>query len=436
MSESSKDGKSVSEDSEELLDLSTEDSDESNNSDEESNNSDSSIEGIDKEIMLDTKQMILLLKESGGLNKDTKELINSLLNKNISKENKIYVFTTVFKKFIHDLNLESLDIIIKWMNEYISSSDAKKQYITYIRINNPKLGNELKEKGEGFKFLSWIGNSCYIDSVFVAIFLHPNVDIDRCFFESKQADVHLTELQTELNNIKEYIRDRSYSKKDLYCTNFRKILKANLKEFKISEKKNAFFAPHTNAMEDANEFLSFLFNRFNQGGCLDILTQKTITEGEKDGKVELIRKRKNKTFPIVFITRNNVDRDENELQGFLKIVQKDVGSSYINDSGVEYKDITTTTQYKIDNLTFLIFSIEKDDANMKKKFIPPLRIGTMSLKSIVVYTQKHFICYFTDNYEWYLYNDMQKDIEKIGSYNDLLEISRVLKRGVMYVYMI
>jgi ubiquitin C-terminal hydrolase len=46
----------------------------------------------------------------------------------------------------------------------------------------------------------------------------------------------------------------------------------------------------------------------------------------------------------------------------------------------------------------------------------------------------HYISYFLCEDEWYSYNDLGPDIDYIGSYDDLLDESNVLTRGILYFY--
>ena len=121
-------------------------------------------------------------------------------------------------------------------------------------------------------------------------------------------------------------------------------------------------------------------------------------------------------------------------------------------------DLNQSNNYKITNFLkdedkgfkiiggdYLIFRINRyfdDDIFYKTKIYPEskFKLGKqiLELKSIVVFSNLHYTCYFLCEDSWYYYDDSKDDdsrIEYIGVYkNLLLSKPSPLMQGVLYFY--
>ena len=91
---------------------------------------------------------------------------------------------------------------------------------------------------------------------------------------------------------------------------------------------------------------------------------------------------------------------------------------------------------------------ESDEDNnhqivIEKSIIPNQQITVskqvLKLSAIVIHYGNvgggHYIALLRCRRMWYLYNDTEDSIEKIGSYRNMLDSTKAMTRGVLYMYM-
>ena len=233
--------------------------------------------------------------------------------------------------------------------------------------------------------LTWTGNSCYIDSLFVALLSSPNTFVDRNILNKKlkegvyenfscnndpEKDLKIRQqIQDELRKLTANIRGQS-GDNVITCTNFRKIIRA----CKTTNKNLKFYGT---GEQDPVEFLEYICN----------------------------------IFGIRFTATFNEDPI-----GYLAITYPD----------------------------FRAFTFDRR-IHRNTTWTPPktTRTGSnvLQLSSVITYTPGHYTCFFRIGSVWYFYNDMSNPFVKtIGSYSDLLgrKIERnkinVQTHGVLYFY--
>jgi len=233
--------------------------------------------------------------------------------------------------------------------------------------------------------LTWTGNSCYIDSLFVALLASPNTFIDKNILNKRlregvyenfscnndlEKDLQIRQqIQDELRKLTANIRGQS-GDNVITCTNFRKIIRA----CKTSNKNLRFYGT---GEQDPVEFLEYICN----------------------------------IFGIRFTATFNEDPI-----GYLAITYPD----------------------------FRAFTFDRR-IHRNTTWTPPktTRTGSnvLQLSSVITYTPGHYTCFFRLGAMWYFYNDMSDPfIRIVGNYNDLLDrrIERrkinVQTHGVLYFY--
>ena len=233
--------------------------------------------------------------------------------------------------------------------------------------------------------LTWTGNSCYIDSLFICLLSSPNTFVDRNILNKKlkegvyenfscnndpEKDLKIRQqIQDELRKLTANIRGQS-GDNVITCTNFRKIIRA----CKTTNKNLKFYGT---GEQDPVEFLEYICN----------------------------------IFGIRFTATFNEDPI-----GYLAITYPDF-RAFTFDRRIHR------------NTTWTPAKTTRTGSNV------------LQLSSVITYTPGHYTCFFRIGTMWYFYNDMSNPFVKtIGSYSDLLDASvsrnkiNVQTHGVLYFY--
>jgi hypothetical protein len=135
------------------------------------------------------------------------------------------------------------------------------------------------------KGLRFVGNSCYQDTVFVALFAHANPIIDNYILNARPQGnpqcpyVSLLAIQNELRNIANVVRNGDPNPRKT-CREFREILRLCQKPEDFSDTR-----PH-----DVSEFLQYIFDIFN----VETVTRRTTTflgsEGGPGRRTDLVER--------------------------------------------------------------------------------------------------------------------------------------------------
>lgn len=287
----------------------------------------------------------------------------------------------------------------------------------------------LIEYGYNLRGLKFTNNSCYIDSVLIALFLLPNRIIENVFFRSdlskNKREIQCfdnnndtselavrKEIRKELVNIASNIKltNDHNSKPTITCEKLRTVLKM------CTNSKKTF---HTSNTQDAGEFLLYLC------GLFDFVNTTYISERnflniprKKDKSDEYTSSSQIEQGPVVMIPNKNITPNLN-FQTFVN--GRQILSTYEDNSlfvhdGKTYNSMFETTI--ITSSTFLVFSVsrlglddfEKEVRNTDKiSHINTIQLSeqnTLELYCIVVHDKNHYTCYIKIFDSWYFYNDM------------------------------
>lgn len=316
----------------------------------------------------------------------------------------------------------------------------------------PKPAQEPGNECQVIQGLANIGNSCYLDSVLIALFGIPDPVIDKIFLtknleglknptkklqkECKSgdriADINARiELQKQLNETVAFIRGKSQGPRT--CTNFRKYLS----QCKLHA--GASFGGH--GMQDAGEFLIFLFQLFEATVATEVVKKfranDPMNDNDPDWGWPPESQEEVKIPPIISITERNYTTPD--LKTYVRTSE---------DSGVytnRDKVITRlSTDTEIVNSPVLAFTVERisDGKFWTKPIVAPPQIDLskgkpLFLKSIVIYNGRaHYICYFECRDTWYEYNDLGPRFTKIGTFEEMMKshVPKPSTHGTIFIY--
>ena len=212
-----------------------------------------------------------------------------------------------------------------------------------------------------------------------------------------------------------------------YCTSLRKIIS--------SCKGSQDF--HSSRMQDAGEFVLFLFNIF-QVDVMRIQRTTYLANDLHDIPNDVIKTRSLEESgpPIhsIHVTKLEEVKEFN-LQNCINETEDSIldKKNLITYKGVEYRRRIEVK--RILSSPYMIFYAQRLDYNEnrnKTRVICPdtIKIGDtrLSLYAIVVHKAQHYTCYIKYG-EWYYYDDMRNGIEKIGSINQVRNYSLLFKRA-------
>jgi len=298
----------------------------------------------------------------------------------------------------------------------------------YFSIQNRSLKTEFMEEiHHPINILSNTRNSCYQDVVLVSLFATKNTFIHNQFFmrsdrpkiqfcESKE---DLRAIRNELFSIYNSIRKKS-ERKDT-CSSLRNLLG------KCRRHKQHEF--HLGGMEDAEEFVVFLFELFGIEGVVKERITYAANKGETPVPTSFISE---SSSPVILVPFTDL-RENIRLDNFLE--KKDV-SNLDSKNLFKYDGQLYNTRIQISSVVkaeYLIFSIQRlfsagiQTVRNFHKVVPEaqIRIGqkVLSLTSIVVHKGHHYTAYIKVNSLWYYYDDLRSNLKLIGSMESMLSSS-------------
>ena len=310
-----------------------------------------------------------------------------------------------------------------------------------------------------FTGLEYNGNSCYQDSVMLALFAIPNQFIDENILHANISDItdkpnrqiicgknkaedleFRTKIQTELQNITNSIRNGVRGKD---CSLLRQMIKKC-----PSSSKQKF---HEKGMQDASEFLQYLFALFEIEGMTQQITVQ-VSNDLAEFPSELITSEKDKdketTAPIVPMFIQNPSSDTkintNLFLQTIDDIKLDEDNLY-RVKGKNYKRVIWSKKI-ISTPSFLVFyanrvykqGMKEKRTNVEITPAEEIKIDSkLFLYAIVVHHQQHYTCYIRCGQLWFYYNDMNNQITFVGTYEQMLEVKgkpNVKSKGVLYFY--
>lgn len=312
--------------------------------------------------------------------------------------------------------------------------------------------------------LKWKDNSCYVDSVLIALFAQPSkwadslLDIDlarnplpklaggiyHCGSSSENDILNRQSVQRVLREVVQSIRGEKPALD--YCTDLRQSFR------NCPDPENY----HDFSMKDAGEFLGYLISLFP----VNTSHRRKITYATNDMSAKPDQKN-------LVQTSTTVDKHASVIQfvdPFLLLEQEPdmMLSTYLVQTFDSYPDpldppfqpdnmngsyVRRITVDSLERGDCVIFSLKRtvgDDQFVDKSVIPDESITLPSgqrynLTSIVIYSDKHFICTFRCDKNWYLYDDFTEtgeyDLRSLGIYQNMLRINpNPTTNGTLYFY--
>jgi hypothetical protein len=211
-------------------------------------------------------------------------------------------------------------------------------------------------------------NSCYQDSILMSLFCVQNKFVKNEILKKEKLKPNVEKVRDELVAIYKTINRKTCCQVKT-CDKLRKALSKC-----VIEGMENF---HSTEMQDAGEFLQYIFALFNV-----------------------------KTSPIILVP------------------------SYENDITLKCNK----------NRHFAVFYVQRLLSHRKRQFNSitiPEYIGKLTIYSIIVHKDNHYTCYLKNNDMWYYYNDLVSEITFVGDFKNVLNCSifpNVQTEGVLYFY--
>lgn len=328
----------------------------------------------------------------------------------------------------------------KWINTQVPSD------VSLIVPMIPK-GLGLRKTRKTVKGLTFYANSCYQDSVFMALFAERNLFIEEHLLH---ADIHtilqkpemvkcLNDpyndrklLQNELSRIAKTIRNEGENVET--CSAFRKLIKNCPATQKFE----------SSLTQDAGEFLMYLFNLFRIE--TNKIQRKTLLENTAEGtKLE---------FDVMIMETPCYSILADTLQGkrsvlpsstlvSIDVADFDKKNLYKGKDGELYNRKTeirklVSSSYLVFYVQRLAYNMQGHEIRLETEFVleNSVQVGSreLFLSAIVVHERHHYTCFVRVENVWFYYDDMGT-MDKIGSLHDVENHHmRPSVLGVLYFY--
>lgn len=346
----------------------------------------------------------------------------SELKKYIAKMNKIIKVDLKDLKKIAKCVINDVIYIKEFFNKKtLLKSDyiklIKKIYPYYINLNKSKV-NDLKKI---YNFtcktinLNYSNNSCYMDSLFVALFNSENPIVEKIVLNSplnqreNKNDAKLIKYAEQIREeLRSIYKNISTGADNTTVKNLRLLLQKYYDRYKSKINKKYSKIEFTRSQNDISELLNFLNIIFDFPQILKFSSNGNLQKRD------------------FFDINNDID-----FSGDNDIYIKNYYPKYTNI--VELPD---ENEIRIDKYEYLstpilfiqinrIFDMEKRD----NIIIPPLKLklkeNNLYLNSIIIhygfdYNQGHYICLYECKGIWYKFDDMKGYNTKIGSFDKIL----------------
>lgn len=322
------------------------------------------------------------------------------------------------------------------------------------KILNPKTNRCVLKSGKLGKlslinnckniFIKWSNNSCYIDSLLVALFNKKNKKIEELLFKSKINDYGFVKLnilgykiRKELLKIYKIITNQLLLTSKYTCTDLRVLLEKYYKylikinELIIDKNDNWLYS-----QLDIYDFFELLIKIFKiSDNILKI----------RDGN-NVIYSNLKSLIPIDFIYNKKELKIKDIYPKYIHKYKLDKDNIYIDKNG--NKQLYYIKKYEILKGDIIFISIYRNIGETIKNDIKIIPCDVIKLKEntfnlylsaiLIHYGSKtnngHYITLYKCNDMWYEYNDLEKNITFIGKLRNINKNSEYTKNIIGLIY--
>lgn len=325
------------------------------------------------------------------------------------------------------------------------------------KILNPKSNRCVKREGKIGRsilnsnckdiYIKWSNNSCYMDSLLVALFNKKSKIIEDLIFRSDINDYNSPKLakiglkiREELLQIYKIISNQLVLTTKYTCDNLRILLDSYYKTLqKHKLDAGVFIDKHDNwviSQLDINDFFEFI---------LKIFRIRDNTLKIRDGN-NIIYSNFKSLIPIDFIVNKTKLKIRDIYPKYILKYKLDKNNVYIDDSGVKHNYFTKKYEILKGNLLFIAIYRNIGTIKNRIKIIPcellKLKENNFNLylSAIIIHygentNSGHYITLFKCNDIWFEYNDMNKNIKQIGKLKNIITIPEYTSNiiGIIYI---
>jgi len=247
-----------------------------------------------------------------------------------------------------------------------------------------------------------------MDSAMIALFLRPCRTIKNAIEKKKCSSPDFTKICGErksARNVQHVIRDtaielseHSPSSTDSVDLSF---LRVSAKSCPALNGRERF---DREGMNDPSVFLEYIFAIFP---CLNMTVRKVSECSECNAIVSLDEK----TTPLVYL-------ETGPLKSIDGLMLSNVIEIHEENSGIEFR-----------SPGFIVFDLTRLD--MRGRYLKNVQVipdqsirlggGRLQLRAVVVWHNFHYTVYAKVGRTWYYFDDMEDEVEKIGTYKDMIE---------------
>jgi hypothetical protein len=312
--------------------------------------------------------------------------------------------------------------------EYIEL--IKKQYPYYIYLNKYTIAQlkQIHNKLCNNIYISYDGNnSCYMDSLFVALFNTNNEFIKTILLQSPanvyskypKLSIIAEEIRMALLQLYDTISSQQHNSKITECKSIRLLFQQYHNKYKkyINPKYNKI--EWTKTQNDYMDILTFLVIIFKIPNTIKYKINNRI---EYRYFVD--------SFSIDNLTKNDILYIKDYYPKYKNIIELDSGY-YDDETGELMKYYTETIEFLAAPFLFMQFNRNMMNDKINTKIIPVLKLKLkensvgLYLNSIIIHSGSayggHYTCLYECKGIWYEYNDLSSNVIIIGSFENIIK---------------
>lgn len=252
-------------------------------------------------------------------------------------------------------------------------------------------------------------DSCYMDTAMIALFLRPSRALKKIIGNSRCSSPGFENIcggKRNARRVQEIIRHTARELADHSAMSEETV---DLAPLRLAAKNCPSLNRHERfdreGMNDPSVFLEYIFALFP---CLKMTVRRISTCCRHcDAQISLDEK----VNPLVYLETGPL---------------KDIDGMMLSDV-VDLHEENTNTRFM--SPSFIVFDITR--LSMRGRYLHDIEVTpdrsialgrrTLHLRAIVVWRNHHYTVYAKTGHVWYYFDDMEDTVEKIGSYEDMIE---------------